>query len=537
MATYDEVMQALRNADAAGDVEAARRLAEIASEMMQGMEQPQPLSAVDVAAGAVRNFPSSAMGLVSDLVTAVTNPIQTAKTVLDLGAGVLQAVLPERFVQAVGEDKQSREVARKVGEFYKDRYGSVEGAKKAIAEDPAGVLADAATVLYGGGAALRTGALATQVGTRGAVTAQPVARAGEAVSRLGSTIDPLGIVARTATGALAPIAGITTGAGPEAIRQAFEAGKAGGERGRMFRENISGLADPENVLTAAKQNLDVLRNMKSEQYRSGMVNITKDKSVLSFDGIDKAIADAEKRTKFKGQIKDQAAFNALTEVRETVDNWKTLDPAEYHTPEGLDALKQAIGATLEKFDPKTNSYNTVNQVYNSVKSEVVKQAPVYANVMRDYTKSMDQIKEVERALSLGNKASADTAMRKLQSLMRDNVQTNYGQRVRLARQLEEKGGQMMMPGIAGQALQSVVPRGMSQVTGTGLTGYLGFQGMLPQAVGMAALSSPRLMGETAYGLGVAARPVAAAGRQAPFVLTPELYNLLIQSGQAQQLQE
>jgi len=157
--------------------------------------------------------------------------------------------------------------------------------------------------------------------------------------------------------------------------------------------------------------------------------------------------------------------------------------------------------------------------------------------MREYTQSMDQIKEVERALSLGNKASADTAMRKLQSLMRDNVQTNYGQRVRLAKQLEEKGGQMMMPGIAGQALQSVVPRGMSQVTGGGLTGYLGLTGQLPQAATAAALSSPRLMGEAAYGLGTLARPVTAAGRRAPFVLTPELYNLLIQSGQVQQLQE
>jgi hypothetical protein len=277
--------------------------------------------------------------------------------------------------------------------------------------------------------------------------------------------------------------------------------------------------------------------MKSQQYRSGMVNISKDKTALSFDGIDKAIANAEKRTKFKGQIKDAAAFDALTEAKELVNQWKALDPAEYHTPEGMDALKQSIGATLEKLDPKTNSYNTINQVYGAVKSEIVKQAPVYANVMRDYTKSMDQIKEVERALSLGNKASADTAMRKLQSLMRDNVQTNYGQRVRLAKQLEQQGGQMMMPGIAGQALQSVVPRGMSQVTGGGLTGYLGFQGMLPQAAGMAALSSPRIMGETAYGLGVAARPAAAAGRQAPFLLTPELYNLLIQSGEVQQLQE
>jgi len=518
MATYDEVMQALRNADAAGDTAAATRLAEIAS----SMSPQKSMTAGDVATGAVRNFPSSVLGLVSNLATAVTSPIETAKSVLDLGAGILQAALPERLVQAIGEDPNSREVARKVGEFYVDRYGSVEGVKKAVAEDPAGVLADAATVLYGGGAALRA-----------AGAAAPAA----AVQRAGSTIDPLAVIGRGAVGTLAPIAGMTTGAGGEAIRQAFEAGRAGGERGRMFRENITGVTDPENVLNAAKQNLSVLRDMKSEQYRSGMVNISKDKTTLSFDGIDKSLADAEKRTKFKGQIKDQAAFDEITKTRELVDNWKTLDPAEYHTPEGLDALKQSVGAILEGLDPKTNSYNTINQVYNSIKTEIVKQAPVYANVMRDYTQSMDQIKEVERALSLGNKASADTAMRKLQSLMRDNVQTNYGQRVRLAKQLEQQGGQMMMPGIAGQALQSVVPRGMSQVTGGGLTGYLGLTGQLPQAAASAALSSPRIMGEAAYGLGTLARPVSAAGQRAPFILTPELYNLLIQSGQVQQTQE
>jgi hypothetical protein len=519
MATYDEVMEALRNADSAGDTAAATRLAEIANDLAK----QRSMSAGEVASGAIQNFPSSAAGLVSNLVTAVTSPIETAQSVLDLGAGILQAVLPERLVQAIGEDPQSREVARNVGEFYKDRYGSVEGVKKAIAEDPAGVLADAASVLYGGGAALR---------------AVPGAgRVGATVQQAGSRIDPLAVIGRGVTGALAPIAGMTTGAGGEAIRQAFEAGRAGGERAKMFRENITGVTDPENVLNAAKQNLSVLRDIKSDQYRSGMVNISKDKTQLSFSGIDKALADAEKRTKFKGEIKDKAAFNEVTKARELVDNWKSLDPVEYHTPEGLDALKQSVGAILEGLDPKTNAYNTINQVYGSIKSEIVKQAPVYANVMRDYTQSMDQIKEVERALSLGNKASADTAMRKLQSLMRDNVQTNYGQRVRLAKQLEEKGGQMMMPGIAGQSLQSVVPRGMSQVTGGGLTGYLGLTGQLPQAAASAALSSPRIMGETAYGLGMLARPATAAGRRAPFVLTPELYNLLIQSGQVQQLQE
>jgi hypothetical protein len=520
MPTYEEVMQALRNADAAGDVEAATRLAQIASQMRP---QQRSLSAGDVAAGAIRNFPESFMGLVSDLATAVTSPVQTAKTVLDLGAGVLQAILPESLVQAVGEDKPSREVARKVGEFYVERYGSVEGAKKAIAEDPAGVLADAATVLYGAGGALRAVPGASQA----AATTQ----------RLGATIDPLAVATRGLSATLPAVAGMTTGAGGGAIQQAFEAGRAGGERARMFRENITGAVPQENVLTAAKQNLAVLRNMKSEQYRSGMVNIAKDNTVLSFDGIDSALAKAEKRTKFKGRVTDAAAFDKVSEAKTLVDDWKALTPEEYHTPEGMDALKQSVGAILEGLDPKTNAYNTINDVYGSIKGEIVKQAPVYANVMSDYTKATDQIREIEKALSLGNKASADTAMRKLQSLMRDNVQTNYGQRVSLAKQLEEQGGQMMMPGIAGQALQSVVPRGMSQVTGGGLTGYLGFQGMLPQAAAAAAMSSPRLMGEAAYGLGMAARPVSAAGTRAPFVLTPELYNILIQSGQVQQLQE
>ncbi len=520
MPTYEEVMQALRNADAAGDVEAATRLAQIASQMRP---QQRSLSAGDVAAGAIRNFPESFMGLVSDLATAVTSPVQTAKTVLDLGAGVLQAILPESLVQAVGEDKPSREVARKVGEFYVERYGSVEGAKKAIAEDPAGVLADAATVLYGAGGALRT--------------IPGAERAAAVTQRAGASIDPLAVATRGLSATLPAVAGMTTGAGGGAIQQAFEAGRAGGKRARMFRENITGAVPQENVLTAAKQNLAVLRNMKSEQYRSGMVNIAKDNTVLSFDGIDSALAKAEKRTKFKGRVTDAAAFDKVSEAKTLVDDWKALTPEEYHTPEGMDALKQSVGAILEGLDPKTNAYNTINDVYGSIKGEIVKQAPVYANVMSDYTKATDQIREIEKALSLGNKASADTAMRKLQSLMRDNVQTNYGQRVSLAKQLEEQGGQMMMPGIAGQALQSVVPRGMSQVTGGGLTGYLGFQGMLPQAAAAAAMSSPRLMGEAAYGLGMAARPVSAAGTRAPFVLTPELYNLLIQSGQVQQLQE
>jgi hypothetical protein len=92
------------------------------------------LTAGEVATGAITNFPRSMGNLIGDIFTAVTNPIQTGKSILDVGAGALQNILPERFVQAVGEDKPSRDMARKVGEFYADRYGTGEGLKRAIAE-------------------------------------------------------------------------------------------------------------------------------------------------------------------------------------------------------------------------------------------------------------------------------------------------------------------------------------------------------------------------------------------------------------------
>jgi hypothetical protein len=153
--------------------------------------------------------------------------------------------------------------------------------------------------------------------------------------------------------------------------------------------------------------------------------------------------------------------------------------------------------------------------------------------MQDYLQSTELIREAEKALSLNSKASADTALRKLLSLVRDNVQTNYGARTRTAQQLEEAGGRMMMPGIAGQALQSFVPRGIQGASMLPTGGISYFAGGPAMAISSVAASSPRLMGEAAYGAGLASRALGPVQRQVPFMLTPELYNLLMQSGELQ----
>jgi hypothetical protein len=480
--------------------------------------QPQ-MSAADVAVSAVKNFPSSVGSMLGDIYEAVSSPIQTTKAVLDLGAGILQNALPERFVQAVGEDKASRDLASKVGQHYVERYGSVEGAKRALATDPAGVMADLSTVLTGG----------AMLPTRAAPALATAARA----------VDPLMLAARTTGKTLDVLGnatkfglGMQTGVGTEAINQAYQAGKAGGEMSDLFKANLRGEVPQLDVLDAAKQNLAKMATDRRRIYNEGIKNIKGDKSVLSFKGIDDTVKQSLNEISFKGQIKDDFAFDKLTEAQTRVNNWKNLDPAEFHTPEGLDALKQQIGGILSKIPYEEKAALTlVNQIYNGIKSEIVKQAPTYSKTMKAYSDATDTIREIEKALSMGKQATADTAMRKLQSLMRNNVNTNYGQRLNLAKELEQAGGRQMMPALAGQALSEFTPRGLQRMSSIP-TAYLA-QGVggLPLAAASLATSSPRLMGEAAFGAGRVAKGLLDVQNRMPDIDYPTMFNLLYQAEQ------
>ncbi len=487
-------------------------------------KQSQPLTAGQVAKGAVTSFVPSLGNMIGDIISAISSPLETGKAVLDVGAGALQNILPERLVQFIGEDKASREAANKVGQFYIDRYGSPEAVKKVIATDPAGFLADVSTVLTGG-----------------AMATTKVPAVSSALSKTASMVDPLALTARTAAAGLTGagkvaenVLGATTGVGKEAISQAFKAGAEGGQTGRQFTSNLRGQADMMDVLDVAKQNLEQLRKDRSQAYQANMANIKGDKTVLSFDGIDKALDNAFGQVSFKGQVKNQDAAAKVQEAKDIIDAWKKLDPAEYHTPEGIDALKQSVGQILETVQPRTTSDTVMKGIYNSIKSEITSQAPTYAKTMKAYTDATEQIQEIQKALSLGDKASADTAMRKLQSLMRNNANTNYGQRLKLAQQLEQQGGKQMMPALAGQSMAEWTPRGIQRATAPlGGIGLFSVGGLPAAAIG-GAMSSPRLVGEAAYGTGVASRGLLDIANKIPELDYPTMFNLLYQAQQAKE---
>ena len=303
--------------------------------------------------------------------------------------------------------------------------------------------------------------------------------------------------------------GTSTGTGAESVATAYRAGKQGGTE---FLDNLRGKVPFTDVLDEAKAALSQMRVDRSNQYKQGMAGVSADKTVIPFDPIDKAVSSLKSMGNFKGQVINKNASGTVDEISGLVGQWKALDPNEFHTPEGLDALKQAISDIRDTTQMGTAARKAADTAYNAVKGQITMQAPTYAKVMKDYSEASELVKEIERSLVGNQKTAADTAMRKLQSLMRNNVNTNYGNRLDLARTLEAKGADIL-PAVAGQAMSSMTPRGLQGLSASGIAGA-GLLTSNPAALAMLPFTSPRLMGEAAYGLGAMNRgvgKVAATG--------------------------
>jgi hypothetical protein len=496
--------------------------------------QPQesvakPMSGGQVLSSAVMNFPSSLFSMATDVFKAVTDPLQTARDLGTLFVGATSKVLGEPLFES-DKGKQMRLKGEKsveqVGTFIANRYGSIENAKQALATDPAGVLSDASLVFTGGAGILPKASMASK-----------------ALSTAAKVTDPLRIAAAPiayGAKAVAPTLGMTTGAGSMAIEEAYKAGKAGGEKGKSFVGNLRGTADQLQVLEDTKSNLKAMIEQQQQAYRSGMIDVKADQSILKFNDIDSALQKANDRIYYKGTVRSKDAAGYLTDTQKIIDEWKANNPADFHTPEGLDILKQKIYDDVLSNIPinQKSSIGIIGDIYNSVKSTIQKQAPTYAETMKAYADTAEQVREIEKSLSQGRKATADAGLRKLQTVLRDNASTNYGQRVKLIDQLEATspqygGGIPIKPALAGQALSKVTPRGMQAVGTVGTAGLLSQVGSNPLAAAYLAGSSPRLVGEAAYLAGKGARQAENVGGLfpnigglLPGVDYPVMFNLL-----------
>lgn len=462
---------------------------------------------------AMRNAPHSAVEFAKNTVQPFLHPIDTAVNLKNLGLGVLEKT-------GVVSGNEHEKYADAVGKFFADRYGGFENARRTLEQDPVGMAGDLSMLLTGGETAL--GRLPGLTGT--------VARTAGDVGRV---VDPLNAVApvgrlagKVAGNTAAEVAGVTTGVGAQPLKRAAEAGFEGGPGAQAFRENMRGAAPLEEAVNDARGALDQLRRERGDAYRQAMSKtgaVGADTTVLDFNKIDNAVMKANGVQTYSGrygtgptQVLSPKTEGIRKEMTDAIESWKNLDPVEFHTAEGIDALKKQLGDIRDATQYGTPERVAADRIYNAVRQTIVDQVPEYAKIMKGYEQASKQIKEIETTLSLKPNANIDTALRKLQSTLRDNVNTSFGRRGELANFLVNSGAPHLMERLAGQALHSWVPRGLARLATMETVPAIaaGLAGGAPAAAAAAAAvlptMSPRLVGEVVHGTARAARTMSPA---------------------------
>ncbi|RPJ33056.1 MAG: hypothetical protein EHM17_11590 [Verrucomicrobiaceae bacterium] len=484
--------------------------------------------------GFLSNVGTSAGKLVGGLAEAVTSPVKTVGGILDIGAGALQKALPKGLVdfannlqtpEAQEAAQRAVQTANAVGGMYAQRYGSAEGLKKTLYEDPVGAAADLSALFTGGAGAVKGlagAARAVPAATRLAPAAEATANALSTAARYTNPLQPVGkavnALGSIGGGALQTAAGFATGRGKEAFKDAYTAGKEGS---LGFVESMRGKVPVEQVLDDAKRGLSNIQNDMSAAYATAKTGWAADTTPLDFSKIDTAFAKLEASTQHAGKSligKDEAT--KIAEVRSVLDEWRA-DPTA-HTALGLDALKRRVDAIYPDNPRQSQAQRVISGTRNAVKDVIQKQVPEYAAAMKGYEEGIGMIREIEKGLSLGDKASKTAALQKLQSLVKNKPFDKYRQE--LISKLEAEGGVSLAPTIAGQSLSEITPSGLGKL-GWGMGAGAALMGS-PKAMLALPLTSPRLMGEAFYGAGRLANAKNALLNKTNLTITPEQINFI-----------
>ena len=468
----------------------------------------------------------------------VMHPVGTAKTLGKLAVSLTPAAM--LLKRAVPEDstlgswlKDIDAPKQAIIDDYVKAYGGWQPFLKTMGTDPARILTDLATVATGGEAAAaklpQVAGLLAKTGKVGALVGkglEATAPAIESTMKAAQLADPVNLgmaaVGKAGNVGLGAI-NINTGVGEGVMQQALRTGFEGGEAGEQFRRGLREVP-AEDAVAFARQGFNNMKQRMFADYQADKDLWSKSNAALNFDKLDKAeldihnniVSQTGNKLKFKASDADVSRINQLLDI---VDQWRK-DPAS-HTLLGFDDLKQALRNSINWKSDSSYVTSAASSLANAAKDTAMTAAdPAYRRSLERYQTMSDKLNDVDKAFSLKSD-NLHTVMSKLQSVMRNNANTQYGMRKGAAQTLKDEGGVDILPMMAGHAASSWAPRGLHRLImggefpGIGVAATLGHPGAAAAMLGHMALSSPRLMGETIHGMGRVAGLPGAIYNQLP----------------------
>ena len=243
------------------------------------------------------------------------------------------------------------------------------------------------------GMALKAGKLGKIAGVT-----QKVARAVDPI-RLGGKAVSAG--ARGTGKVASEILGLSTGAQATPFKVAAKVGREGGEKERLFVQSAKGQIPMDRVVEEARSAVSSMHQKKMAAYKEGIAGAFADTADTPIDF--NKVMETSFKPLDQGRFKGVNIAKSTAEVRDKIyqqfQQWMDLDPAEFHTVEGMDAFRKSIGDVLDSTKYGTPERKLATEVYFTVRKSIEAQAPGYGKVLTSYHEASKHLKDLERSLS------------------------------------------------------------------------------------------------------------------------------------------
>ena len=312
---------------------------------------------------------------------------------------------------------------------------------------------------------------------------------------------------------IANITGLTSGAGGESVKRAFDAGR---RNSQTFKTAMRGSNNVFNVVDEADDAIRKMEQARSEAFKKTLPQ-NGSGIMLPIDDINAAFNNSMRQITGVTRGVDDVAENALRKVQRLAQNVNKSGGLNFNNAMEMKKAIDGIIQPLERAGEK-NAVRLIQPIQSALKSTMVKAVPEYSNALSGFAEASQTINAIKKALSMGTNPT--TELRALQGITRQSVAAAQGGKQQLGRILDEVSGGKILDEIAGGQVNSWLPRDIWRALGAGgaaiSTSALNTN---PLALPAVLSFSPRAVGEAAFALGRAASktPQVAPGTIARIV--------------------
>lgn len=267
---------------------------------------------------------------------------------------------------------------------------------------------------------------------------------------------------------------------------------------KEYKDALSWKMTQEDILNKAKEAFNTIKEQRKEIYWADYEKLKLNKNNIDINDIKdnfknylddmrvEVVPDEKWWYKLDFSQSNITQAKSQTQIKEMMDDlWGWRDT----TPEWLDILKQRVQDRYLWTEGSNKSDILSTKLSNEIKNKIVAEVPEYAEMTKKYETLSNELREIDKVLSLSDSKSKMTALTRLNQTLKNNTAF----RKEMLEKLEELSGMNLKAAIAWSNLSDWKPAWILSTVWTAWLWYWVASGMTLSWIVWLASMSPKII--------------------------------------------